>query len=348
MNKLFVHNLLFRLLSPIFSGVLVYILILLINNNVGQLSEQFLGEELYLCIGLSYLIQEFSRLSLILFEKINLSLSWGWDLLLKVGVSLLLCIGLTTTAIYLYYQFRLGFQPATIELIVFNSIFSGIILIYISLYLSYAYLYQENTERLEKEQSRKELIEEDFRQFRQGINPQLLFESLESMIILMKKDEHQAQALLDHLSKVYRYILSDRNQELVSFDREWKILQELVSLFNFLPHRKIILEANPSLKTLIVPGTLLFLLEQIIRSTIRSNELEMKVTLTSVDQRICCRYESHERITRGLQVADLLPIQKSYAIYSDMPLYIQEEENQKIVCIPHLALHPEQEAISTL
>ena len=70
MRKLFIHHPLFRLLSPIFSGVVVYLLILLLNNNVEQLQEQFFGEELYICIGLSYLIQEFSRLLLILFKKL--------------------------------------------------------------------------------------------------------------------------------------------------------------------------------------------------------------------------------------------------------------------------------------
>ena len=70
MKRLFVHNPLFRILSPVFSGAIVYLLILLINNNVEQLQEQFLGNELYLCIGLSFFIHEFSRLLLLLFNKL--------------------------------------------------------------------------------------------------------------------------------------------------------------------------------------------------------------------------------------------------------------------------------------
>ncbi len=348
MSKLFVHNLLFRLLSPFFSGILVYILILLINNNVGQLAEEFFGEELYLCIGLSYLIQEFARLSLIFFERITLPLSKGWNFILQVGVSILLCIGLVTTVIYLYYQFRVGFKPALIELVVFNSIFAGITLIYISLYLSYTYLYQENTERLQEEISRKEGIKEDFRQFRQGINPQLLFESLESLIVLMKGDEFEAQSLLDHLSKIYRYILTGKNQELVSFEREWGILQESVALFNYLPHRKIKLEGDSRPKCLVVPGTMLFLMEQIIRSTIPSNEAELILQITASDGRLCFIYEPHEKITQGLVEKDLAPIQNSYAIYSHVPIQVTVEGSKKVLCIPQLDLHPEQKAISPI
>ena len=69
MKKLFIHKPLFRLLSPIFNGFVSYLLILLINNNIAQLQEEFLRQELFVCIALSYVIQEFSRLLLQLFES---------------------------------------------------------------------------------------------------------------------------------------------------------------------------------------------------------------------------------------------------------------------------------------
>jgi len=58
MKKLFIHHPLFRLLSPLFSGLVVYILLLLINNDIDQLYEEFLTQELYVCIALTFLIQE--------------------------------------------------------------------------------------------------------------------------------------------------------------------------------------------------------------------------------------------------------------------------------------------------
>ena len=69
MKRLFIHHPLFRLLSPLFSGTMVYLLILLIHNNVAQIQDQFLGEELYVCIGLSLITQEFSRGLLLGFQE---------------------------------------------------------------------------------------------------------------------------------------------------------------------------------------------------------------------------------------------------------------------------------------
>ena len=70
MNKLFIHTPVFRFLSPIFSGIVGYLLILLINNNIGQLQEEFLSQELYVCIALSYIVHEFSRFLLWVFRLI--------------------------------------------------------------------------------------------------------------------------------------------------------------------------------------------------------------------------------------------------------------------------------------
>lgn len=131
MKRLFIHHPLFRLLSPLFSGTVVYLLILLINNNVEQLQEQFLGQELYVCIGLSFLIQEFARLLLLIFNRFLKNMRFLPGLLLQVFLSLLLCVVLVTAAIHLYYKYALGFTPNSEELWLFNSIFCSVTLIYI-------------------------------------------------------------------------------------------------------------------------------------------------------------------------------------------------------------------------
>ena len=109
MKKLFIHKPLFRLLSPVFSGAVIYLLILLVNNNVSQLQEQFLGEELYVCIGLSYIVQEFSRILLILFKKAPKLESILLNIGLQIIVSLFLCIIIVSVSITVYYKQVLGF-----------------------------------------------------------------------------------------------------------------------------------------------------------------------------------------------------------------------------------------------
>ncbi|MEO0902453.1 MAG: histidine kinase, partial [Bacteroidota bacterium] len=103
MNKLFVHHPLFRLLGPLFSGTLVYLLILLINNTIEDLGANFFTQELYVCIGLAYIIQEASRLVIVLFNRLKRSKSFLVKSILHLVVTLLLSIVLVTSAMYLYF-----------------------------------------------------------------------------------------------------------------------------------------------------------------------------------------------------------------------------------------------------
>jgi hypothetical protein len=61
MKKIFIHNPFFRIIAPLVFGVLVYLLILLVNNDLTEIGKIFNNGELYVCIGLSYLSLEALR-----------------------------------------------------------------------------------------------------------------------------------------------------------------------------------------------------------------------------------------------------------------------------------------------
>ncbi|MBL4568467.1 MAG: hypothetical protein JKY69_01970, partial [Flavobacteriaceae bacterium] len=229
MRKLFIHNPVFRLLSPVFSGVMGYLLILLINNNVGQLQEQFLGQELYVCIGLSYIIQEFSRGLLLLFNWLPKFTSQVLMLSFQLIISLLLSISVITISISTYYTTVLGFSASYDELFLFNAIFCSITFIYILLYTSHQYLFKVNTQKLESELLFKQNIEEDFKQFKRGINPNLLFESFEvndisSIKIYLSEDlkvsGHDGNTALNILQSIPLQISPPKEYEIISVVQE--------------------------------------------------------------------------------------------------------------------------------
>lgn len=336
MKKLFIHHPLFRLLSPLFSGILVYLLLLLINNNIGQLQEAFLGQELYVCIGLAYLIQEYARLSLLGFARLKKPTSFLGKLLLHLLSSIALCIGLVSLAMYLYFTLVLGYTPNTRELFIFNSIFALITAIYLILYLSHQFLYKINTERIAREKANKLEVEADFLEFKRGINPNLLFESLESLLVLMKKRPDAAEAQADHFSSVYRYILSKKSRELVPIAEELEVLNEFLRLFAYLPYRKIELKGSGPKEAWVVPGSILAVVERIIRSTIASADQKLSLELGAREDSITLRYRPEERLLQTFAQADLTDVARNYQFYSDQPLRIVEEKSHKTIEIPKL------------
>ncbi|MCF2875102.1 MULTISPECIES: histidine kinase [unclassified Tenacibaculum] len=337
MKKLFIHKPLFRLLSPVFSGAVIYLLILLVNNNVSQLQEQFLGEELYVCIGLSYIVQEFSRILLILFKKVPKLESILLNIGLQIIVSLFLCIIIVSVSITVYYKQVLGFSPNSEELWLFNSVFSVVTLIYILLFISNQYLHKTNTEKLFKEQEIKQIIEADFIDFKQGINPKLLFESLEVLLILIQQEKNKADDFIDYLATIYRYILSSNKKQLVAIEEEIEIVNELINLFNYLPYRNIVLINEIASNFLTVPKSLLFVIEQIVRTTITSS-LTLEIFLKEEENYWVIEYSPNDKITTQFKPENLKEIERVFSIYSTYEIQIEETSAMRKILLPKLTI----------
>ncbi len=339
MNKLFIHHPLFRMISPLCSGTLIYMLILLINNNVSQLKDTFLGQELYVCIGLAYLIQEYSRVSLSFFRNIKESVPFLFKIVFQAILSVIVCIAIVSTAMYVYYKVVLGFTPNVSDFVVINSIFSVFTLVYLVLYISHQFLYKVNTEKIDQELLNKEAIEKDFFQFKKGINPNLLFESLESLLVIMKKDVEKAELLLDHFSSVYRYILTKKTQELIAFNEEVKVLNEFLLLFKELPYRAIKLTGNTTINTLVIPGSIIAIIEEIIRSTIVSTEITLTIELVEEESSFLIKYQPEEKLINALDLSKINDIKKTYSIYTIDDITIKQDTIYKTIKIPKLSLN---------
>ncbi len=346
MNKLFIHQNTFRLISPLFSGSLIYVLILLLNNNVIQMEDQFLGEELYFCIGLSMVIQEGVRLILLLLAKRNKLTLFILKIGLQLITSLLFTIFLVSLSLYYYYDLLLGFTPTSSELVEYNIIFATFTIIYITLFLSHQLLNLINTQKITVELEKKESIKEDYVQFIQGINPELLFEGLDALLVQIKLDRKYAtesanqsyidtaDEIVDNLAMVYRYTLGKRGKELVTIEEEIEALSQLTTLYEHLPYRHVDINNQTSSKNLILPGILLQLTEALIKSSIRSNQLRMELIIKEENERLVLVSEIYDQI--GLKFPyDLVDkINVKYQLYTDRSLTLEEENNWRNVYIP--------------
>ncbi len=339
-TRLFVHHPVFRLFSPLFGGTLVYLLILLINNSIALLRETFLGQELYICIGLAYLTQEFSRASLVFFQRLARPKSFLLKVGLQVVSSIVITMILVSLFMYFYFKYLLLYTPNIRELFVFNSIFSFITLLYVVLYLGHYFLYRRNTEKIEKEVAAKQAVETDFIAFKRGINPDLLFESLEAMIVLMKVDPWKAEMLSDNFSTIYRYILSRKAREVVPIAEEITVLNALVTLFNQLPYRKVSLEKVALSGTWVVPSSLLTLVERIIRTTIASENQPLAIRIQEEKEHITVRYKPEEKLQQQLDHQSITDLIHTYRFYSADPIRIGiDQEGAKTIQLPKLNYH---------
>ncbi|MFP2994938.1 histidine kinase [Spongiivirga sp. MCCC 1A20706] len=335
----FIHHPIFRILAPLFSGVMVYVLILMINNDVGQITQQFFGEELYVCVLLSYLIQESTRLLISIFSRFKKVGSNFLNYSVLVAITLMVSVILVTFGMYFYYKFVQGFEPSFKELTTFNGIFIVISCIYILLYVSHQFLTSVNTKKVEKELFLKELIVEDYHQFKKGVNPSLLFECLESLITIIEDESELTDDFVNHMATVYRYILSHAKKQLVSITIELEVLQSLVSLFNYLPYRNCELTIEEFTQDgLVVPGSLLSMVEEIIRSTIANKKKTLFLKIDKRDERVVLSYTPHERLIKVFNHNKLNDISKVYELYTDEELKMNRLTDQISIEFPLLTI----------
>ncbi|MEM6865506.1 MAG: histidine kinase [Bacteroidota bacterium] len=338
MKKLFVHHPLFRLLSPLFSGALTYLLILLINNTLQDLGSNFFTQELYVCIVLAYIIQESARINIQFFNRLKRPRSFLVKALLHLISILAITVLLVIVTMYSYFVLILSYTPNYMELLIFSSIFSTISVIYVLLYIGNQFLFKINTDKLEKEESERSKIESDFKSFKQEINPQLLFESLEAILALMKKDAEEAEVLTENFASIYRYLLSKKRNEIIHFDEELSVLKSFIGMVKYMPYRKLKLGKCLTKEPFIVPGSLLYIFEMILKSTIPSEQIYLVVDLEEKEDCIEIKYEHQEKLNKTLKINDLEYISKTYESYSSSALEVLHGTQIKTIKLPKLQM----------
>ena len=114
MNRFFYNQPIFRILWPPFYGAFVYLLILLLNNNLDQLEESFFGDELYFCIILSYLVFESIRLIINFKFKKPDWIPGFWPVLNLVLIILVITGIIVTAGVDFYFMVILGFSSLSL------------------------------------------------------------------------------------------------------------------------------------------------------------------------------------------------------------------------------------------
>ncbi|MEQ8925825.1 MAG: histidine kinase [Fulvivirga sp.] len=318
MKTLIIYNGFFRLLIPPFTGIVIYLLILLLNNEVSNLSDIFIGQEVYVCIGIAYLVFEALRLFSFTFQKYIKSLP------LFIFLSTLTGVFITAASVSAYFKFVLEFSIADNQLLIFNTTFGFFSLLYNLLFVSQVYLHKQNKNRLLEERLLTESLESEFNQFKNEVNPDLLYDCLETLITLAHKNVEETDDYIDQLSLVYRYILSHRKVEFVTIKEDLIAAESIVYLLQKKNQNAISLvsELGEDMKeTFIIPGTLPNLVEHIIRNSIITSysPLAIKITLDNEERYIVLEHKQNNKLkyaTNNFKRS----LEESYSIYSDKPV----------------------------
>lgn len=321
MKRIFIHNPFFRIFAPPVFGLLVYLIILLINNTVEQLGTLVSNQEVYVSMILSLISFESMRLTIVLLQRKSFSIRNKaiFEIVITMAVSVIMVL----IAITQYYKWVIGFDISPRELLLFGVIYGLTALLYNALYIGNQYLHQENTMRIEQEQKLRESLESEFMSFRQEINPDLLYDSLEELILSLHKNADVAEELIDSLAALYRYQLIHRQKEFVSLSEEIQAIGHLLRLANQKHHNNIQWKnhVTGTEQIQLMPGALITAIDSILRNTLISKDAPLILTLEQEDEDY---FVLHHDLNDKLQLhpESLMAfqrLQRSYSVYSDRP-----------------------------
>lgn len=345
MKRYFVHNAVFRIVAPPIYGILVYLLILLINNDVARINDTFVNQEVYVCIALCYLSLESLRLMIVMLGRYSHKRSSELPIVFQVLITSLTSIALVLVALSLYFNQILGFSIAYSQLQLFGVVYFITALLYNALYFSNYYLHKENAIKLQVEQQQRNVLEMEIDEFKNDINPDLLYESLENLIALMYRDVEQAEEYIDSLASAYRYVLSNRQQELVPLSMEVTAAKNMVRLLNERYNGLLQFESSltsDELKSMVIPGSLPVIIEHVVRNTIITRHEPFVIQCYREEDYITIQARLNDRlISHGATDIAFSRLQKSYTVYSDLPLIKVKAYQENYVKLPLIRMAEE-------
>ena len=186
---------------------------------------------------------------------------------------------------------------------------------------------EERTEKLTKANTQllklqKENLQSQFEMLKQQVNPHFLFNSLNVLTSLIKVDPDLAEVFTERLSKVYRYVLENKEKDLITLGTELEFIKSYSFLLDIRFSGKLFVEIDIDekyLENLVVPMVLQLLVENAVKHNTFSKKNPLKISLTvDNDNFLTVVNNLQNRKTQMVSTGvGLVNISKRYALLTD-------------------------------
>jgi sensor histidine kinase YesM len=222
-----------------------------------------------------------------------------------------------------------------------NYLVAIIVTFFVTLAFHAFYFYKAYTENKVKEQKViAGTASAQFESLKNQIDPHFLFNSLNVLSSLIEENPENAQKFTTSLSKIYRYVLEQKDKELVSVEEELAFAKTYMNLLKMRFENSITFDLpsdynNPEAK--VVPLSLQLLLENTIKHNVVSEQrpLHIKIYIENnyliVENNLQKKEILQERKGVGLQ-----NIVNRYGLISERKVLVEETQIEFKVKIPIL------------
>lgn len=186
----------------------------------------------------------------------------------------------------------------------------------------------------------KEKAVVQYENLKNQLNPHFLFNSLSSLNSLIFENPQLASEFLQQLSKVYRYVLENKDKDVVTINTEVKFVTHYAHLLKTRFEGALNVNFNIAEdmgESKIVPVTLQVLLENATKHNITSASAPLNINVyTEKDYLVVENNLQRKQIIETSNGQGLENLKTLYYFLSDLPVLIEEKEKSFAVKIPLL------------
>lgn len=251
--------------------------------------------------------------------------------ILLISVFIYITVDVFTINILWYHyvhsiSFQRLFSGSSLIITSLITIFIGLTIFFIILSRVYINKFVESEN--EKHQALEDAATAKFETLKSQINPHFLFNSLNTLSTLIHVDTDRADRFTTQLSSIYRYVLDNQDEELVSVEKEiefgkrYAFLQSIRFSDNFtIRFDEYKGDQNP----MIVPLSLQLLLENVFKHNIISQRKPMNIEVYFEDDFVVVRNNKNPgKEVKSSHSVGLSNIMNRYDILSDKEIIIED------------------------
>ncbi len=200
-----------------------------------------------------------------------------------------------------------------------------------------------------KNASRKEVVEQkiiaksanaQFESLKNQLDPHFLFNSLNVLSSLIDENTDQAQRFTSGMSKIYRYVLDEKDKELVTVAEEIEFAKTYAELLKTRFEASVNFEFNIDEhlnNAFVVPLSLQLLLENAIKHNYATSQKPLQIRIYSNDNQLIIENNLQQRdIVKEREGIGLSNIVQRYSILTERNVFIEKSPESFKVKIPIL------------
>lgn len=219
-------------------------------------------------------------------------------------------------------------------------IISLLITLVITLFFHAVYFYKRTQENKVKEQKIiAGTASAKFETLKNQIDPHFLFNSLNVLSSLIEENPDSAQRFTASLSKIYRYVLEQKDKELVSVEEELSFARTYMNLLKMRFENSVFFDMPESVpvEAWVVPLSLQLLLENTVKHNVVSEQKPLQIKIfVDGDYLVVENKLQKKEVLQGRQGVGLQNIVSRYAIITNRSVLVRQDEKAFAVSIPIL------------